>query len=308
MLAELSLHRESQGALEKAMRARQFVLIAGIFSLISLLAGCGGSSSSSTPPPTSSNAELSWQGSSNGTYVMDANGISYYFSAKTGCMFSKSNNSGPANFCLTPTTAQTSGYAYYGATGCTNPTNNSACDSGSFAVVLTNNPLGTGCIAVLSSGTATSATGEALAVTSVTGGFDVLTSTTASAFTAYWNGMVPICGGSSPYVGTYTGTAPASSTYCHIVEGQFSGPTTACTVNFTIDSGGVINAQKPANGLGGISGSITANGTGQYVSFWTTTNLGTQQSNDTISSATKNSNGKWVLAVTGDGSYSMTQQ
>ena len=293
------------------MRTRTgfFATVTLTLSMGLLLAGCGGSSTSgSGPTQPSASSELSWSGSANGTSVLDANGISYYFSAKTGCMFNQSNNYGPANFCLSPSTAQTSGFAYYGPTGCTNPTNNSACDSGSFAVVLTNNPSGTGCIAVLSSGTATSATGEALAVTNVTGGFDILTSTTATAFTAYWNGMVPICGGSSPYVGTYTGTAPASSTYCHIVEGQFGGTTTPCAVNFTIDSGGVINAQKPASGLGGISGSIAANGTGQYVSFWTTTNLGTQQSNDVIASATKNSNGKWVLAVTGDGAYPMTQQ
>ena len=155
------------------MRACNVVFSALILSLGVFLAGCGKSNSASDASVVQS-GKLSWVSSSNSIYVLDAKGTPYYFSAKTGCMFDKNNNNGPANFCLTPSTSQSSGYMLSGSTGCANPASNTACNIANFAVVLTNNPSGAGCIAALGTGgSSPTAIAGSIAVVDADGSFTI---------------------------------------------------------------------------------------------------------------------------------------
>lgn len=281
------------------MYTRNVFFAAVILSIGTLLSGCGGSSASSTSPtPTSSNAELSWSGSANGTYVLDSSGTPYYFSAKTGCMFDKNSNSGPANFCLTPSTSQTSGYTYTGATGCTNPSSNSACNTPQFDVVLTNNPAGTGCIAVLGNGNSSATTiAGAMSVTDTNGSFDIGGTATPSAYKAYWDGAIPICSGNNVYVGTYVSTDYAANGWI-VANGQcdtqFPPPTTRSgTLTLTIDSGGIIDSD--ASKIIGIVANPANTTTMQAAAVTVGANCTPMV---TITSVTQNSSSKWVFAGT----------
>jgi hypothetical protein len=290
-----------------------FARRAGPLLGIVALTGCGPDGGSG-----GDNGYLSWANSDNGTVVLDAHGNNYQFSASNGCMYSQSSHEGPSGFCLTSSSA--GGYAAYGATNCSNSTTNSYCDAASFHVVLTNDPLkSSGCIAVLVSGGSQSVTGPALAVTSVSGGFDVQTAT-PSAYTAYWNGTAPICGGSSEYAGSYVGTSTTSSSGSSSGSGGgSSGPTpvpTGCapdfsssSFTFTVDSGGIINDDSSK-----ITGTITSGGTGSFTSPGGLTYINESCTVTVdITGATKNPSGKWVLSAsfTGDAlgnPFSATQE
>ncbi len=278
------------------MSTRNAFFAAVSLSIGLLLAGCGGSSTSggTTPTPPTSNSELSWSGSSNGTYVLDANGTPYYFSAKTGCMFDKNDNYGPANFCLTPSTSQTSGYTYYGATGCTNPASNSACNTPTFDVVLTNNPSGAGCIAVLGNGSSNpTAIAGAITVVDTNGSFTIGGGTSATAYRTYWDGAIPICGGNNIYAGTYVSTN--YSTFSYLIGGScvLTSQTTTRSGNLTltIDSGGIIDSD--ASKVIGIVASPANTTTMQAATAVVGTNC-TPVVN--ITSVTQNASNKWVFA------------
>jgi hypothetical protein len=248
------------------------------------LAACGAGTTSDTGGGSGS-SYVSWSGNENGTEVLDANGNSYKFDSADGCMYGTHTSVGPSGFCLTPTS---SGYAFYGPTNCSNPGSNSLCNTASFTVVLTNEPV-SGCMAVLTAGNSSSVTAKALAVTSNGNGFNIQSDTTATAFTVYWNGYVPICGGSNPYQGSYT----------LAVTGPTFGPSEGCDIDtnvggtFTIDSGGVINNDKGATGI------IKSDGKGDfYVNTFDPIYGGSGVAHITIDSVTKNSSGKWVLSGT----------
>lgn len=250
------------------------------------LAACG-SSSSSSDGGGSGTTYVSWPGNSNGSVVQDANGNGYRFDDSDGCMFGTSSNVGPQGFCLT---SGGSGYLHYGPTNCSNPGNNSLCDTASFAVVLTNDPGGAGCIAVLTAGDSSSVTALSLAVTNTGNGFNIQSGKTAAAFTVYWNGLVPICGGSNPFEGSYTLDVTPPS----LGSGSGCELDTLTAGTYTIDSGGVIDDDK-----GESSGTIKSDGTG---SFGVTTvdpiQGGSSVTTISIASATKNASGKWVLSGT----------
>lgn len=247
------------------MRTLNNLFVAASLSIGLLLAGCSGNNSPSTAPTNpSQNSKLSWTNSANGTEVLDSSGTPYYFSASTGCMFNNNSNLGPTNFCLTPSTSQTSGYAYYGATGCTSPASNSACNTPTFDVVLTNNPSGTGCIAVLGNGSSDpTAIAGTLSVVDTNGSFTIGGGTSATAYKTYWDGAIPICGGSSMYEGTYTSTDTSAASFANgwtVANGScvtpYPKPTTrnsgAPFVSFTIDSGGIIDSEGSNDKLIGI--------------------------------------------------------
>ena len=296
------------------MRTRNAFFAAVSLSIGLLLAGCGGSSTGgTTPTPPTSNSELSWSGSSNGTYVLDANGTPYYFSAKTGCMFDKNDNYGPANFCLTPSTSQTSGYTYYGATGCTNPASNSACNTPTFDVVLTNNPSGAGCIAVLGNGSSSpTAIAGAITVVDTNGSFTIGGGTSATAYKAYWDGAIPICGGNNIYAGTYVSTDYATNGWAtangRCVTQSPPPATRSGSATLTIDSGGIIDSDA-GQLIGLIATPISSTGiTGIQLAVGADC---TPMLNFT--SVTQNTSGKWVFTGTeslaGDSTpFTMTQQ
>ena len=277
------------------MRTRNVFFAALTLSIGLLLAGCGGSSTGgTTPTPPASNSELSWSGSSNGTNVLDANGTPYYFSAKTGCMFNKNDNYGPANFCLTPSTSQTSGYTYYGATGC--PANDSACTTPTFDVVLTNNPSGAGCIAVLGNGSSNpTAIAGNITVVDTNGSFTIGGGTSATAYKSYWDGAIPICGGNNIYAGTYVSTTYATNGWVDIggrCTTQSPPPTTRSGgLTLTIDSGGVIDSDSSQ--LIGIVATPVSATTITSIALAVGANC-TPTIN--ITSATQNTSGKWVLS------------
>jgi hypothetical protein len=142
---------------------------------------------------TVNGGSVAWPGSANGTNVLDADGVLFRFDAATGCMYSLSADIGPAGFCLTRDASATGGFASYGATHCPNPAGNPNCDTASFDVVLTANPAGSGCVAVLGSGGANAATSIALAVVANSGGFLVQTTATPGAYKTDSNGVIPVC-------------------------------------------------------------------------------------------------------------------
>ncbi len=279
------------------MRTLNVFFTAVILSTGLLLTGCGGSSSSgTTPTQPSANSDLSWSGSANGTNVLDANGTPYYFSAKTGCMFDKNTNIGPANFCLTPSTSQSSGYTYYGATGC--PSGDSACTTPTFDVVLTNNPSGVGCIAVLGNGSSSpTAIAGNITVVDTNGSFTVGGGTSATAYKTYWDGAIPICGGSSTYAGTYTSTNYSASGWTTANGScvtQSPPPTTRSgSLTLTIDSGGIIDSE--ASKVIGIVASPASTTTMQANAVAVGADC-TPMIN--ITSATQNSSNKWVFSGT----------
>ena len=271
----------------------RWLILGGAFLLLAACSGGGGSSSSG------GGAWLIWNNSGNGTIVLDANGNQYEFQATNGCMYLRNGNVGPANFCLTTDASSQTGYANYGATNCSSPSSNSNCNTASFDVVLTTNPSGSGCIAVLGNGGATSVVVYPLSVTSGSvnqPGFSIQQVTSASSFTLYWNGIIPICGGNNPYVGNYL-----------FEGGSFIGNNAIVTV----DSGGVIDYNGGVDDQA--SGSINSNGSGGFTSYgafpaqqWFTC---------TINNAAKNANGLWVISggctnnvAGGSTGFTMTEQ
>ncbi|HUZ05726.1 MAG TPA: hypothetical protein VMU62_10240 [Acidobacteriaceae bacterium] len=236
--------------------------------------------------------------SSNSIYVLDAKGTPYYFSAKTGCMFDKNNNNGPANFCLTPSTSQSSGYMLSGSTGCANPASNTACNIANFAVVLTNNPSGAGCIAVLGTGgSSPTAIAGSIAVVDADGSFTIGGGTAATAYKTYWNGAIPICGGNNIYAGTYTSTNYSASGWttangsCVL---QSPPPTTRSgSLTLTIDSGGIIDSETSK--VIGIVASNANTTTMQAAAVATGSNC---TPGITIASVTKSGSGKWAFSGT----------
>jgi hypothetical protein len=263
-----------------------------------LLAACGGGGSGGGA------AYLSWTDSDNGTVVLDANGDAFQFSASTGCMFSKTNGLGPASFCLSQSSGSSTGFSAYGPTDCSSPSSNPACDAASFSVALTNDPAKAGsCIAVLTNGTSSSTSESPLAVTSVAGGFDITTASSATAWTGYWNDVVPICGGSSPYAGTYAGeylnvgyvVSGVASICVGVSNGSGQLPSPNQSTTLTVDSGGIINDDTNK-----LTGTIGSQGSGQFIapSVAANSSSSTCVPTVTITGAAKNPSGKWVLAGT----------
>ncbi len=279
------------------MRACTVVFSAVILSFGVFIAGCGKGNSASGGSTTQSR-ELSWSGSSNGAYVLDTHGTPYYFSAKTGCMFDKNDNNGPVNFCLTPSTSQSSGYMLSGATGCANPASNTACNAATFDVVLTNNPSGAGCVAVLGNGSSSpTAIAGSIAVVHTDGSFTIGGGTSATAYKTYWDGTIPLCGGSSTYAGTYTSTNYSASGWTTANGScvmQSPPPTTRSgSLTLTIDSGGIIDSETSK--VIGIVASPANTTTMQAAAVAVGGNC-TPIVN--ITSATQNGSNKWVFAGT----------
>ena len=280
----------------------RFISHALLVLVILTTASCGGSSSSTDNNGGGGggggggSSFLAWSGNVNNTIVEDANGNAFKFDASNGCMFGANTLVGPSGFCLTPAG---SSYAAYGATNCSNPSSNSLCNTATFDVMLTDNPGGSGCISVLSAGGANILTAQALAVTDTGSGFNIQAGTSAGAFTVYWNGYVPVCGGSSDYQGNYTyastGVLPPG-TGC---TQQFNSPALPGTF-VTIDSGGVIDHDGAE-----IIGVIADGGTGSF----TAQDVFGGALKFTITSVT-GSSGSWVISGTGGdctGSWSLTQ-
>ncbi len=279
------------------MRACTVVFYAVILSLGVFIAGCGKSNSASGGS-TAQSGKLSWSGSSNGTIVLDTHGTPYYFSAKTGCMFDKNDNNGPANFCLTPSTSESSGYMLSGATGCANPASNTACNTATFDVVLTNNPSGAGCIAALGNGSSSPTTiAGSIAVAHTDGSFTIGGETSATAYKTYWDGTIPICGGSSTYAGTYTSTNYSASGWTTANGScvmQSPPPTTRSgSLTLTIDSGGIIDSE--GSKLIGIVASPANTTTLQAAAVAAGGNC---TPGITITNVTKSESGKWAFSGT----------
>jgi len=309
-----------------------------VFAFTVALAGCGvHSGSPSTTPTPSPDSDLSWANSANGTTVLDSSGTPYYFSAATGCMYNKNSKVGPDNFCLTPSTSQSTGYTYYGATGCTNPGSNSACNTATFDVLLTNNPSGTGCIAVLGNGTSSPTVlaaylsvvenNNSFAISGIQdlNGYVGAVVPSATGYKTYWNGAIPDCGGSNTYAGTYTSTTYATSNWQQF-EGNCLTPTPVNTNARGSLVGGDRNADRRASvtsspNVAARSGNLTftidsggiIDSEGSYLSGLVGSPVTTTVIDGayvlpnggpgctpivSITSATQNTAGKWIFAGT----------
>lgn len=249
------------------------------------LAGCGSGDDNG-----SSSAAVSWAGSDNGIWVVDALGAEYEFDALYGCMqylggvfVSDDPKVGP---CLEH--ASPAGFANWGNTNCGYQSHLFGCDSALFGIYLTNDPNSpTQCMAVIGTSEGVrSVTGKALIVSPAYEAIRLFFVELApqSFFSLYWDGTIPICGGHSPFTGTYIGTG----TYCGVEE----------ALQFQIDSGGVIH-----NDTTQISGVVSSDGTGEFrqsspaVSQCPTNEF-------TISSGTQDEQGAWVLS---GANFSVTQ-
>lgn len=291
------------------MKRHMTVLSAAL--LLGLAYDCGGGGSSTGPSGAS---YLNWAGSDNGAVVLDANGNGYHFDVSNGCMLSVTLGNGPAGFCLTSSSGSSTGFAAYGPTNCSNPSSNSLCNSAGFDVVPTIDPSKpSGCIAVLGNGSATSAVELPLAVTAVSGGtqYNITTDKAPSAFAAYWNGLIPLCG-SNTYAGSYAGTVPFGNTnWLASGTGCIRSTTSVNTaqLQLTIDGGGIIN-----NNSAKITGLIASTGNGRFTAPTVyapgdTTCVPTY----TITMTSRNGSGKWVLSGTWafagfDTTFTETQQ
>jgi len=248
---------------------------------------------------------LAWPGNENGADVQDALGNHYQFVASTGCVdVPVSASQRVTSFCLKPNAATPSGYESWGATGCTGyfGTDRVHCDAGSFGVYLTHVPGNpSACMAVFGTTLEPSVSGTALDL-NYDGNAPVPvqgeTTTTVFSYTAYWDGTIPICGGTNPYAGTYTGDAAYAASVENGACVASAGGAAHEALQFQIDSGGLIDD----DGLE-VSGSIDSTGAGSF----TQQALGLSQCNGafTITSASQNSAGKWVLSGT---NFQVTQQ
>lgn len=242
---------------------------------------------------------LTWYGNDNADVVIDATGGRFRFAANNGCLYAQTTGVGPSGFCLTASASSATGFAGYGPTGCANPTTNAACDRAGFDVVLTPDPANaSGCIAVIGDGAANATVERPIAVTAVSGGFDVQGQTSATAFTTYWNGVIPYCDGVSPYAGSYAGTYTSigyvvGSSACSAASGQG----TSTPLAFTIDTGGIID-----DDTADLTGLLGDAGTGSFTApDLSSTGATGCTPTFTIASAAKNGAGKWVLS----GSYAL---
>lgn len=230
-------------------------------------AACGSSAGSDATDGGASGAEfLTWTPSTNGKVVLDANGNSFEFQSSTGCMYSVQTMIGPDGFCLAASASSGTGYASYGATNCVNPSTNSDCNTATFDVIGTDNPSGTGCIAVLANGGASALTGVALGVTTAANVVSLIQTTKSpGAYKVYWNGIVPACGGTNPYAGSYTSTTTAEKPYGWVSD---EGGCVLSSANqeespfltVTVDSVGTID-----NDTLQITGTLASDGTGSFV-------------------------------------------
>lgn len=271
-----------------------------ITSLV-LCAACSSGGSSGGADGGSGNAFLTWADSANGVTVVDANGASFHFDAD-GCMYSSTTQLGPTGFCLTRSASSPTGLAAYGPTDCSNPTTNTDCDAASFDVLLTNDPAGANCIAVIGNGSATAIESMPLAVTQSNGSFLIQTNTSPSAYKAYWNGAIPGCGGSNPYAGSYTSTTTSATPSGYVVTqsgcATTGSPTSQNTgapfVTLTIDSAGVIDSDALK-----ITGTVSATGTGTFTSP-DLSGIGDARCTPTftITAATQGAGGKWTITGT----------
>ena len=237
---------------------------------------------------------LAWPGSANGATVLDANGNVFRFDASNGCMFAANTDQGPSGFCLTASSSSSTGYAEYGPTNCSNPATNTECDSATFDVVLTNNPSGTGCIAVLGNGSSASTDESPLAVTTSASSFLIQTTLKPGAYTAYWNGLIPACGGTNPYEGSYTSTTTIAAP-----SGYYINPTCILPTSYTntgppfmtlaIDGSGIIDSDAL-----GITGLMSKTGAGAF----SQTLAGNCVASFPIASVSQDSGGKWVITGT----------
>lgn len=278
--------------------------------VLPFLCACGASSTTNGATsdggydaPSGGGEYLTWIGSTSGDVVLDANGNAFVFEASTGCAYGRVTDVGPQGFCLTPSGSSPTGYVAYGPTDCSTPSTNTECSVAGFSVTLTQNPAGSGCIAVLADGSATVSVGlQSLAVTSVAAGFTITTTAAPTAYKAYWNGVIPLCGLSNPFAGSYAGNVwawdcPAGSTLSSS-QGTPAAPVcnqsgttvpavaqtaSSSTLSFTIDSGGQLDDDATkVSGVaeaGGVGTVIAVSGRGSY----------------TVTTATQGSGGKWTL-------------
>jgi hypothetical protein len=282
-------------------------------SLWVVLAGCGSGDDQPTLPieqRPNIPGYLTWDGNNYGTWVYDALGNNYQFRGSNGCIdLSVYANYYAEGLCLKVATP--SSYATWGDTNCGYASKLPDCDSDRFGVYLTN-VAGPGatildgggqavqtpkCRAVLGTSTGSSVTGKAVSVyysgpSEPWRLFDVEL-TTPIIFTAYWDGTIPICGGNSEFAGTYIGTGTyrpsLDSSACTAAAGGESQE----SLQLEVDSGGVINNDRLR-----ISGIIAVEGAGEF----------TQYCSDgafTISSVSRDSDGKWVLS---GANFKVTQQ
>ncbi len=295
------------------MRVLRFARIFVVFVGATLLAGCGGGS---MMPPGSSHpvGTFSWPNNANGSMVLDATGNQFYFGATSGIMYQANTNIQLSNFTISPKAAQTGVYPVTGNEGFCSP---GICPALGlpFDVMLTNNPAGSGCMAVLASNIfsfsenfpPTFLTPDffmGMTISTAPYGFSTST-TTVTAYKTYWAGNLPICGGSSPYVGTYTSTDTSSASFasgwttsngtCVAQSSSTSRNTGPPYVAFTIDSGGVVDSETSK-----IVGSIVTPITNSVLASPYVGSLhdATCAPVVSITNATQNASNKWVFTGT----------
>ena len=289
------------------MRSYTMVRVLLVLAGSSLLLGCGGGAMGTQPPASAQQMP----NNANGATVLDASGGRFYFSAKGG-LYQVGTNTSLSNFGLSPQEIQAGQYPLQGSEGYCSPGVCAALVS-LFDVVLTKNPAGAGCVAVLAINGIQGSLPRlsvyptffmGLTISTAPYGFSA-PSKTVTAYKTYWNGNIPICGGNSPYAGAYTSTDTSSAAFASgwtlsggkcVAQTQItSRDTGAPYVNFTIDSGGVVDSESSQ-----ITGSMntpvnTSSIIGAVVASQTDASC-TPVVN--VTSMTQNSAGKWVLVGT----------
>ncbi len=286
---------------------RTLVLLTLAFA--SLLAGCGGGilgTASKTAEQLPNNA--------NGATILDANGNQFYFDTH-GAMHQAGTNTLLSNFQLNWQPSQPGTYPLPGVVGVCGAVPRCPGPVTPMDIVLTNNASGSGCMAVLAIQAGFSInpptfnnweTESFLGVSVNPASYgSAKVSTTATAYKTYWNGDIPLCGGSSPYAGTYTSTDTSSAAFASgwtISNGKCvaqtkitSRDTGAPYVSFLIDSGGAVDSESIQ-----ITGSIN---TPVDQSAMIGADVGSQTDTSctpmiSVTGITQNSTGKWVLTGT----------
>lgn len=254
------------------------------FMVVTVLAACGGGSGSNSSTGSGPNW-VGWTGNANGTVVIDGVGNQYQFDSANGCMYGVTTVSGdgPQGFCLNISTSSATGYASYGATNCLNPGTNSNCDTATFDVLLTNNPSGSGCIAVLGNGSATVTTNiNPLDVEQNSAGgndyFQITVDHTGANAYVTSNGYIVACSSASAYAGIYLFEPMGTDE-----------PGIADNTLLRIDANGQVT-----DNMGDVTGKLYAGGAGSF-------SMATDHAVYSITRVSRNFDDQWVLEGVGNG-------
>lgn len=309
---------DQDGAFRLGMRMRSYIIARVLLVLAgsSLLLGCGGGAMGTQQTVGSQQPATAEQlpNNANGADILDASGNAYYFDTHSQ-MHQAGTNTLLSNFWLNWSPPEPATYPLPGA--------EDSCGSivicpgfvTPFEVILTNNPAGADCIAVLATYVNASTSPPPLSgweteyflplsVNPASYGSASIAKT-VTAYKTYWNGNIPICGGNSPYAGSYTSTDTSSAAFasgwtlsngkCVAQSPITSRDTGAPYVNFTIDSGGAVDSESSH-----ITGSMN---TPVNQSSIIGAAVGSQTDASCIpvvnvTSMTQNSAGKWMLEGT----------